>query len=340
MQCLLVNHFAGGGYYPRGGASEIAYNIIPTIESSGGRVLVRAMVTSLLFNGTGSRVIGVKVRKGQHEYELFAPLIISDAGIMNTYLKLTPPEVRTRYELDSLFKQVKPGLGLMSVFIGLEGTAEELGVKPQNVWAFKSPKVDTIVKEYMALSPEEARVTDVPLLFLSFPSAKDPTFNTRYPGKTTCAIITITPYEWFEDWKDEKALHRGEDYKGLKMDIANRMWHQVLDLYPQLEGKLEYIEVGTPLSNQYYLNTIKGEVYGLDHDIGRFDPSMCMELRPQTPIQGLYLTGQDMFTCGYSGAMAGGILCACSVLERNLFGEIEDMRKVWRKINDKKAKKD
>lgn len=31
---------------------------------------------------------------------------------------------------------MKPGVGCLSVFIGLRGTAEELGLKAQNVWAF------------------------------------------------------------------------------------------------------------------------------------------------------------------------------------------------------------
>lgn len=42
MHALLLNHFAYASSYPVGGASEIAMHIIPVIERSGGRVLVRA----------------------------------------------------------------------------------------------------------------------------------------------------------------------------------------------------------------------------------------------------------------------------------------------------------
>ena len=51
----------------------------------------------------------------------------------------------------------------------------------------------------------------------------------------------------------------------------------------------------------------KGEIYGLDHDPQRFEQSW---LRPKTTIRGLYLTGQDVVTCGVSGAMLGGLLTA------------------------------
>jgi len=42
MHALLLNHYMYSAAYPVGGASEIAYNIIPVIERAGGRVLVRA----------------------------------------------------------------------------------------------------------------------------------------------------------------------------------------------------------------------------------------------------------------------------------------------------------
>lgn len=47
-----------GGFYPIGGASEIAFNIIPVIEKNGGKVLVRANVTEILVDGD-SKVQGI-----------------------------------------------------------------------------------------------------------------------------------------------------------------------------------------------------------------------------------------------------------------------------------------
>ena len=336
MQAMLTNHYVDGAFYPRGGASEIAYNIIPTIVSAGGCVLVRAMVTSILLDKAGSKAMGITLKKGHNEFDIFAPMVISSAGVFNTYDRLLPPEVSSSTGMDTVLKKVKPGLGLFQVFIGLDGTAEELGLKPQNVWAFRSSKLDSVIQDYMSLSADEARTSDVPLLFVSFPSTKDPTYNTRYPGKTTCAIITVTPYKWFSEWSKETVMKRGEEYDSLKMDIGRRMWHQVLEMYPSLENRLEYLEVGTPLSNQHYLNTEFGEVYGLDHDLARFDPNIAIELRPETPIQGLYLTGQDMYCCGYGGTMIGGLLCASVIMKRNLLQELLELRGFWKKENSKK----
>ena len=90
-----------GGYYPIGGASEIAFNMIPIIEASGGRVLVRANVQKILCNPSG-QACGVLVKKGSEEYTIHAPNIISNAGAYNTFQKLLPREIATNsyfYEL-------------------------------------------------------------------------------------------------------------------------------------------------------------------------------------------------------------------------------------------------
>ena len=335
MHALLVNHFLEGGYYPKGGASEIAFNIIPVIERAGGRVLVRARVKSLLFSEGLDRVVGVRVEKGEVGYEIRAPIIISGAGLFNTFKKMIPTEVTNKFGLSSLSSGIKPGLGYMSVFIGLDGTKEELGLKASNVWAFKGPDAESLLNQYCNLSAEEAIHSPVPLMFLSFPSTKDPTFNDRYPGKTTCAIITITPYHWFEEWKDERVMHRGEEYNSLKTAIARQMWNQVIDLYPHLDGKMEYMDVGSPLSNQFYLGSYQGEVYGLEHDLSRFSLKAQAKLRPQTPVPGLYLTGQDVFVCGFSGGMFGGVLCAAAILKRNLIADLATLRKQWKAKHSK-----
>ena len=51
MQLLLMQHYRYGGYYPVGGASEIAFSIIPIIERAGGKVLTKAKVTEIVVEG-------------------------------------------------------------------------------------------------------------------------------------------------------------------------------------------------------------------------------------------------------------------------------------------------
>lgn len=329
MYASLVAHFYQGGYYPVGGASEIAYTVIPTIEQAGGRVLVRANVKEVLLNPQTNEAVGVRVAKGNQDHVVLAPIVISAAGVVNTYTKFLPEKVVAKSGID--LKNVKSGKALFSVFVGLEGSKEDLGLVDTNYWMFKDVDIEKSVAEYLGRSPEEVRQGDVPLLFLSFPSTKDPVIEQRYPGRSTCAIITMTPYEWFEEWRDERLKNRGPDYTSLKMDIGRKMWGQVCTLFPHLEDKMDYIDVGSPLSNRYYFGSPRGEVYGADHDVRRFDPLTQIELRPETPISGLYLTGQDILTCGFSGAMHSGLLTASVILQRNIMADLTTLQTVWKR---------
>ena len=87
-------------------------------------------------------------------------------------------------------------------------------------------------------------------------------------------------------------MHRGKEYEELKRAIGDVIWKQTMALFPQLQGKVEYFDVGTPVTNKHYLGATGGEMYGCDHDGRRFTAKATVELRPETPIKNLYLTGQ------------------------------------------------
>lgn len=57
MHAALMSHYIYGASYPRGGASEIPFHLIPVIEKSGGKVLVRAPVSKIICDG--SRAVGM-----------------------------------------------------------------------------------------------------------------------------------------------------------------------------------------------------------------------------------------------------------------------------------------
>ena len=95
---------------------------------------------------------------------------------------------------------------------------------------------------------------------------------------------------------------------------------QACKLYPQLRDHIDYVDIGSPVTNKYYIAQPHGEIYGLDHSLERFSLDVDTKLRPETDVPGLYMTGQDVLTCGFTGALFGGLLCAASILgTRTLF---------------------
>ncbi|PIK39335.1 hypothetical protein BSL78_23841 [Apostichopus japonicus] len=270
MQASLMNHFMWGGYYPRGGASEIAFHLIPTIEKAGGKCLVRAPVTEIVLNKDGAAT-GVVVRKGSNDVTINAPMVISDAGVYNT-AKLLSPNVTPSVSqvIGKREEGLQNGYGGFSLFVGLKGTTEELNLPRRQCWSFPNNELSKSFWKYLNRSVAEVLEGDVPLVFISFPSAKDSSWDQRYPGKSVCTVVTLVNWDWFQEWEEERVMHRGDGYVSVKDAIAKKMWEQVLHIYPQLADKVEYFDSGSPLTNSYYIRADKGEMYGLDHNKERF----------------------------------------------------------------------
>lgn len=327
MQTFLHTHFLTGSAYPVGGASEIAFNIIPVIEAAGGRVLVRAEVSQIIIDERG-RACAVQVKKGNELINVAAPLIISDAGVYNTYERLLPLDVASSSCLWPLVQTANHGPGALSVFVGISCDAEELDIlHKQNAWVYTGNDIDKLTLDYLKLSREEALDVDIPLLFISFPSTKDPQWQKKFPGKTTMAIVTLMPYSWMEEWENERVTKRGDEYESIKKIFGHKAVEQACQLFPSIKDHIDYVNIGTPLSNRHYIAAPRGEIYGLDHTTERFSLWNNAVLRPQTDIPGLYLTGQDVCSCGFSGALWGGLMSAWTILERNILKDLTNLHK-------------
>jgi all-trans-retinol 13,14-reductase len=311
VHSLVVSHYFNGGYYPVGGASSIAKYVEPIIERAGGKIYISADVKEIIVNN--NKATGVKMADGK---ELFAPLIISNAGLINTYNKLLANNADTKDLFAKQVKKVNPSAAHVSLYIGLKHTAAELNLPKANYWIYPDNyDHDENMKNYIA-DPDNA---PLPVAYISFPSAKDPDFEKHYPGRSTIEIIGFAPYEWFAKWEGTRWNKRGDDYVAFKEKFAQRLLEQLYRFEPQVKGKIDHYELSTPLSTANFVNYRHGEIYGLDHTTERFDLDF---LRPQTPIKNLYLTGQDITTCGVGGALWAGVLTTSAILGKNMVDKI------------------
>lgn len=305
IHAFVTGHYFDGGYYPVGGARSMAAAIVPRIEGQGGAVLIDAEVTSIL--AEGGRAVGVRTKDGR---EFRAPLVISDAGLAAT-LRLLPPEAAGRRALDGVLSRLGTSAAHIGLYVGLRHTDEELGLGRSNLWVYRDADFEGALARFSA-DP----AADVPFAYISFPSAKDPTFLTRFPGRSTIEVITLGRYEWFERWAAAPWRRRGEDYESFKAGLRDRLLEVLYREVPQVRGKVDVVEMSTPLSTRHFTNYARGEMYGLAHDPARFAERA---LRPRTPVPGLWLTGQDVATCGVGGAVAGGYLTVSAIAGRPLF---------------------
>ena len=319
MLSLIHEHYSRGAFYPVGGASEIPYNIIPVIEQSGGKVLVNAKVTDILLDNNRMSAMGVTVDTSGGPVEIKAKMVISAAGVSNTFKKLLPKQVAVNTQVGRLLEsgKIRSGYGSFQVFIGLKGSQSNLQLPNKNMWIYYGKNMEAELQKFFAMNLDQASddETNFPFLYVAFPSAKDPTYNERFPDKSVITILTFIPTTWFMKWEDEKIKRRGNDYKSYKTKLARKCWERVCDLFPHLRDHLDYIDAGSPLSNQFYLNAFAGEAYGLECNTERFSPDVSFALRPQIrEIDNFFLTGQDILTCGFLAALVSGYLTAHSIL--------------------------
>ena len=302
MHALIAGHYFNGGFYPVGGASKIAETIIPQIQVSGGDVLTYADVQEILI--VDDRAVGVEMVDG---HCLYADYIISNAGVVNTFTKLLPAAISDKFGYRDRVQSLATSMSHGGMYIGLRGTADELQLPKTNLWIYLDQHHDENVA---ALRKDPS--APLPLVYVSFPSAKDPDFQRRHPGRSTIEIV-IGPcdFEQYRQWADKIWGKRGDDYEALKADLSERMLAALYKQLPHLQGKIDYSEVSTPLSTNHFCRYKQGEAYGLAHTKARFEQEW---LTPKTRVKGLYLTGQDLISCGVVGALMAGMVTAMSVV--------------------------
>lgn len=155
--------------------------------------------------------------------------------------------------------------------------------------------------------------SNMPAVFISFSSVKDPTYKTRYPGKQVALVIAPSKFSDVSQYCDSRVKHRGLKYDELKSKMQASLLDTLYESFPQIKGRVRYTSIGTAVSNDYYLGTHEGAIFGLGHTPARF---MQPWLRAQSPIKNLYLSGQDVVTCGIVGALTSGFLTVSSMSTR------------------------
>lgn len=314
IHAIVAQHYFNGASCPVGGAGSILETMLPAIEAAGGKVLVSADVKEVLLDSR-NRAIGVRMFDAR---EFRASTVISDIGAASTYRHLLPPSIPETRDAIRKIDQIPPSMAHLSLYVGLKSTSEDLGLNPSNLWICPGAAHDANLSNWEASSD-----APVPVLFISFPSAKDPSFNTVYPGRATIEVVVPAPFSWFEKWAekgtDSRWKHRGAAYDEWKASLTERLKSELEKSVPQVRGKIDYCELSTPLSTISFTNHPQGAVYGLAHVPERFRLN-C--LGPRTPVRNLYLTGADVAVAGVTGAMMGGVLSASAILKRNLMSVV------------------
>ncbi len=300
MHALVVKHFLHGGYYPVGGSARIAQTLLATVERAGGWTRTRADVQQLLVEA--GRVVGVRLRSGE---ELRAPVVVSAIGVVPTVERLLPEAQRREAWAESVV-DLSPAPAHVCLNVGFKGDIRAAGATSANQWYYETWSHDA---DAWPVSPE-GELQRCAVLYVSFPSLKDPALAARPDTKHTAELVTFVRYEDFARWREARWRRRGPDYEQLKAAMSKVLLEQLLERLPGLGPMVDFAELSTPLSTEHFVRPWKGSIYGLEPTPRRFANRW---LRPRAPIAGLFFAGADMTSVGVVGAMMGGVLGAAAV---------------------------
>ncbi|MCK6566259.1 MAG: NAD(P)/FAD-dependent oxidoreductase [Anaerolineales bacterium] len=306
MHAGVMHHYLDGGYYPMGGAFTIPRAFVRGLKRSGGQIRLRSRVKRIMLEGR--KVIGVELESGE---EIRAGVVISNADPEATFGRMIGRDklsARLLRKVDS----VHYSTSCLSLFFAADMDLRGAGLDSGNMWYYDHADVDKIYAD--GLTDALLREETPPGMFLTVTTLKDPS-KMRAHGATaghhTCESFAFVGYDAFEKWAHTKYGARPADYDAMKEDLAWRMVRGLEKRIPGLSKHITYYSLGTPLSNEHYLNATRGNLYGIDKRPSQVGP---LGFSARTEFEGLFLCGQSTTSHGVAGVTASGIEAAKAVL--------------------------
>ena len=130
-------------------------------------------------------------------------------------------------------------------------------------------------------------------------------------GHHTCEAFTFVGYDAFARWANSRPSQRPADYEALKEDLAWRMFQALERRVPGISKHVIFWNLATPLTNEFYINATRGNLYGIDKTPFQVGPGA---FSVKSEIPGLYLCGASTLSHGVSGVTASGIAAAKNIL--------------------------
>ena len=304
LHAAVMAHYFSGGYYPKGGGKSIVDAMLNSIKSYGGEVRTKAKVSKILLEegDDTKRAIGVELANGEI---IHSNVIISNADPAKTYLDLVGRENLSQKMQQRLDATTYSCSSLM-LFLTIDADARALGLDSGNIWVVPNKDMDEFTEEMMGTDLLEQEFFEG--LFISCTTLKDPS---SFDGKNhVLEIITYIAYDAFSQFKDEDKK-RSTKYKEFKKQLEAKMIRSVDKAVPGIAKSIVHSNLATPITNDYYINTTRGNVYGTAKTMQNIGPNAY---RPKSEIENLYLCGASILSHGVAGASSSGVTTAGVIL--------------------------
>ena len=303
LHCAVMDHYFNGGFYPCGGGAAIVKAMTTAIKKNGGEVKTQQEVKRILLEGNKKKMaIGVELESGER---IFAKRIISNVDPNITYQKLIGEENLSNRLRKKLGKTTYSCTSLM-LFLTVDMDLRASGIDSGNIWLMPNEDMDTVYERMM--QPDITNEDAIEGMFISCTTLKDPS---SFDGKHhSIEAITYLDYKVFEKFKDEKEP-RSKEYLQFKELLTEKMIKTLEKVLPNVRKHIVHKELGTPITNEYYINTTNGSVYGTEKKLTQIGP---FAYKAKSEIKNLYLCGASIVSHGVAGAGYSGLQTAGEIL--------------------------
>ena len=300
VHCSVMSHYFDGGFYPMGGGGGIVKAMTNGVKKHGGEVRVKQDVAKILIEN--KKAVGVQLKNGQ---QILAKTIVSNADPSITYLNLIGKEHLSKGLVKKLEK-TKYSVTSLILFLTLDMDVTQFGIDSGNIWMMKDENDDANFDELMNGNITEG--DSFPAVFISCTTMKDPvSFNGRYHN---FEVITYINYDSLPEFNGIEDYH-SEDYKIFKEKISAKLMNNLEKIIPGAKQNVVQVELGTPKTNEFYINSTNGNVYGTEKILNQVGP---FSYKNKSEIENLYLCGASTLSHGVAGATQSGIVAAAGIL--------------------------
>jgi len=304
LHCAVMDHYFNGGFYPCGGGAAIVKAMTTAIKKNNSLVKTKQTVKKILLEGGKKKTaIGIELESGER---LFAKHIISNADPNITYQKLIGEENLSRRLQKKLNKTSYSCTSLM-LFLTVDMDLRASGIDSGNIWLMPNEDMDTVYERMMM--PDITNDEALEGMFISCTTLKDPS---SFDGKHhSIEAITYLDYRTFEKFKSEKNP-RSKEYLQFKELLTEKMIKTLEKILPNVRKHIVHQELGTPITNEYYINSTRGSVYGTEKKLTQIGP---FAYKAKSEIKNLYLCGASIVSHGVAGAGYSGLQTAGEILK-------------------------
>ena len=310
LHCAVMDHYFNGGFYPAGGGASIVKAMTSAIKKHNGEIrtgqAVKRIIVEAENSGKRFKATGVELQNGEI---IKAKRVVSNADPSRTYNEMVGQQYLSKSLKKKLLK-TKYSVTSLSLFLTVDMDVSKSGLDSGNIWMLRNKDMDELYKDMNSI--DILREDEFPGMFISCTTLKDPlSYNGRHH---TIEAITYIGYDAFKQFSGLDDYH-SEAYLNYKDRICEKLLNSLDKVVPGIRAHIVQMELGTPMTNEYYIQSTRGSVYGTEKNFWQTGP---FSYRNKSEITNLYLCGASVLAHGVAGSSYSGAQTAAMILNRKM----------------------